>query len=325
MPFCGGLTSRLGCRTIITIASIVFCACLPFLVLAPNIFVLGITLLLFGASGGSLDVAMNIQAVAVEQASDRPMMSGFHGMFSVGGILGAGGLSLMMSAGLSPTTSQVIVTLICISLVVAMFPNLLHKIAAQNQDHHQPFAFPKGQVILLGVLCFIVFMGEGSVSDWSGILLKSFRHVDASKAGLGYVAFAAMMTLNRLTGDIVVAKLGRPMIVLGGCLCASTGFLLAAWVPFWVVALVGFAMVGIGLANVVPILFTASGRQNDMPPPMALSSITTMGYAGLLAGPPLLGFIASRTSLLVSLTILAFLCLFVALNYRRMGVEPPLL
>ena len=312
MPFAGGLAARFGCRAIVFVSALAMCASLPLIPVAQDQVTLAFALALLGAGGGTLDVAMNIQAVVVEKAAERPMMSGFHGMFSVGGIVGAGGLTALLSLELSPFLSQGIIATTCVMMLVAVTPHLLPR---QTNIDAQPkiFAFPKGKVLLLGMLCFIVFMAEGSVTDWSGVLLSDFRHVDLAYAGLGYVAFAAMMTLNRLTGDIVVAKLSRKSVMFGGCVFAAIGFTLSATVPIAAVSILGFAMVGIGLANVVPILFTASGNQNDMPAGLALSSVTTMGYLGLLVGPPMLGFIAHQTSLLVSLTTLAALCVCVAI------------
>jgi MFS family permease len=311
MPFVGGYAARFGCRRIIVISALAFCTSFPLIPLAPNVVALALALALLGAGGGSLDVVMNIQAVVVERESGKPMMSGFHGMFSVGGIVGAGGLTTLLILKITPIVSQSIIASLCLVMLIAFAPHLLAE-TTQPENKPKTFAFPRGKVLLLGTLCFIVFMAEGSVTDWSGVLLNNFRHVRLESAGLGYVAFAAMMTLNRLTGDMVVAKLSRRTVMLAGCLCGATGFVLCATVPVAAVSILGFAMVGIGLANVVPILFTATGNQDDMPPNLALSSVTTMGYLGLLVGPPMLGFIAKQSSLLVSLSTLAGLCALVA-------------
>jgi len=322
MPFAGGLAARFGCRAIIFVSALAMCASLPLIPVAQNQVTLAFALALLGAGGGTLDVAMNIQAVVVQKAAERPMMSGFHGVFSVGGIVGAGGLTALLSLEISPFLSQGIIATLCVMMLVAVTPHLLPK---QTHVESQPktFAVPRGKVLLLGVACFIVFMAEGSVNDWGGVLLSDYRHVDLAHAGLGYVAFAAMMTLNRLTGDFLVAKFSRKTIMLTGCLCGAAGFVLAATVPVAAVSILGFAMVGIGLANVVPILFTATGNQDDMPAGLALSSVTTMGYLGLLVGPPMLGFIAKQTSLLISLGFLAALCLFVAISTNRVTEVKP--
>lgn len=318
MPFGGGIAARFGCKKVIFLASLVFLGSLPFLASTQSLPGIVLAMLALGAGGGMLDVVMNIQAVMVEEDSKRPMMSGFHGMFSVGGIVGAGGSSLLLGSGISTIAVQSIIALVCLAMLLVATPFLLsYGRTSEHEEATKAFVFPRGQVLFLGVLCFIVFMSEGSVLDWGGLLLKTRFGVEPAQAGYGYVAFAAMMTLNRLLGDRIVAALGRSRMVLLGGLCGAAGFALVATVPVWWIAVIGFGMVGIGLANVVPILFSAAGRQTDMPGGLALSSVTTMGYIGLLCGPPLLGFIARHTSLVISMGFLFVLCVLVSLSFRR--------
>ena len=321
MPFAGRLAARFGCRKVIVTSALALSASLPLLAMATNTYAVAAALFLMGAGGGTLDVVMNIQAVVVEQNSKRPMMSGFHGLFSVGEIVGAGGVTLLLSLNFSPFLSLSVVALGCVGMLGAAMPNLIPYRKQLSEIPSRTLTLPRGKVLLLGVLCFIVFMGEGSITDWSGVLLIDFRNVSINHAGLGYVAFASMMTLVRLTGDFVVTKLGRQNVMLGGSFCAATGFFIAATVPNVYASIIGFGLVGIGLANVVPILFTATGKQNAMPANLALSSVTTMGYLGLLVGPPVLGLIAHETSLLVSLGVLAFLCSIVAICTSRVVRE----
>jgi MFS family permease len=312
MPFAGRLAAKFGCRKVIVASALALCASLPLLAMATNTYAVAGALFLMGAGGGTLDVVMNIQAVVVEQNSKRSMMSGFHGLFSVGEIVGAGGVTMLLSLNFSPILSLTAVALGCVGMLGAATPNFLPYRKQLSEIPSRSFTLPRGKVLLIGVLCFIVFMGEGSITDWSGVLLMDFRNVSLNHAGLGYVAFASMMTLVRLTGDFVVTKLGRKAVMLGGCLCAASGFIISATVPNMFASIIGFGLVGIGLANVVPILFTASGKQDTMPANLALSSVTTMGYLGLLVGPPVLGFIAHQTTLLISLGLLGALCLLVA-------------
>ena len=321
MPFAGRLAARFGCKKVIVASALALCASLPLLALSTNTVAVASALFLMGAGGGTLDVVMNIQAVIVEQNSKRPMMSGFHGLFSVGEIVGAGGVTLLLSLNFSPFLSLSVVALGCVGMLGAAMPNFIPYRKQLSEIPSRTLTLPRGKVLLLGVLCFIVFMGEGSITDWSGVLLIDFRNVSINHAGLGYVAFASMMTLVRLTGDFVVTKLGRQTVMLGGSFCAATGFFIAATVPNVYASIIGFGLVGIGLANVVPILFTATGKQNAMPANLALSSVTTMGYLGLLVGPPVLGLIAHETSLLVSLGVLAFLCSVVAISTSRVVRE----
>jgi len=256
---------------------------------------------------------MNIQAIIVERASARPMMSGFHGLFSLGGIVGAGGMAALLGAGASPLVATLIVTA---SIIVALAIAAPHLLAYGSRSEGPIFAFPHGVVLFLGILCFIAFMAESAVLDWSAVFLVSARGMATSYAGLGYAAFALTMTLGRLTGDRIVRLVGGRNIIMLGGLCAAAGFALSTMFDSWQVALLGYALVGVGSANIVPVLFTAVGRQSVMAEHVAVPAITTLGYAGILVGPAAIGFIAHTTSLATAFLILALLLLGVAASGR---------
>ncbi|MEB6335405.1 MFS transporter [Serratia rhizosphaerae] len=314
MPLTGLLTGKLGCRRVILLAGLALCVDLPLLVLMDSTLGMGLALLLFGAAIGMIDVAMNIQAVIVERASGRAMMSGFHGFFSVGGIAGAGGVSLLMWLGLSPL-SAVLTTVLAIVLLLALAQkNLLRD--SDAQDDGPLFVLPRGWVMFIGALCFIMFLAEGSMLDWSALFLTTLRGVDHSQAGLGYALFSIAMTIGRLNGDRVVNALGRYKILLIGSLCAAMGLALAVVCDHAVIALLGFMLVGLGASNVVPILFSAAGNQHDMPANLAIASVTTLGYAGILAGPALIGFIAQVSSLTVAFGCVTALLLAVTASAK---------
>ncbi|QNK33944.1 MFS transporter [Serratia sp. JUb9] len=314
MPLTGLLTGKLGCRRVILLAGLALCVVLPLLVLMDSTPGMGLALLLFGAAIGMIDVAMNIQAVIVERASGRAMMSGFHGFFSIGGIAGAGGVSLLMWLGLSPL-SAVLTTVLAIALLLALAQkNLLRD--SDAQDDGPLFVLPRGWVMFLGTLCFIMFLAEGSMLDWSALFLTTLRGVEHSQAGLGYALFSIAMTIGRLNGDRVVNALGRYKILLLGSLCAALGLTLAVACDNAVIALLGFMLVGLGASNVVPILFSAAGNQRDMPANLAIASVTTLGYAGILAGPALIGFIAQVSSLTVAFGCVTALLLAVAASAK---------
>lgn len=309
MPFSGGLASHFGCRKVITTTALLFCLTFPVMAFAPNIGVLAIALLLFGAGLGVTDVVMNIQAVIVEKASGKAMMSGFHGMYSVAGIAGAGGMTALLSLGFTPLVGATVISALCVlAILVAMSGWLPYA----TDEKTPAFAFPRGKVLLLGLLCFALFLAEGSVLDWSGILLTSHLGVADKMAGIGYAAFAITMTIGRLTGDKFVHRLGPKMVLFGGSLCAAFGFVLASLVPLWPVSVLGFALVGVGASNAVPVMFSAAGRQNSMPSNLALASVTTFGYAGILVGPACIGFLAKAVSMPVALLAVAAMLVGVA-------------
>jgi predicted MFS family arabinose efflux permease len=313
MPASGALVARFGCRRLLIASSILMCLTLPLLAVISNQALLGMTLLLFGAGLGTLDCVVNIQAVIVERASGRTMMSGFHGLFSVGGIAGSGGVSVLLSAGASPLMAVLGVVALIVALLVYAAPSFLSN---GGEGDGPTFAIPRGVVLFIGILCFIVFLTEGAMLDWSAVFLTSMRGVDPSQAGLGYTAFATTMTIGRLTGDKIVQRLGHARIILLGGLLAAGGLALATLSPSWLAGLVGYALVGAGCSNIVPVLFTAVGRQKTMPEHVAVPAISTLGYAGILAGPAAIGFIAHVTSLSIALLGLVGLLVAVAMSGR---------
>ncbi|CAI0711988.1 Inner membrane protein ybjJ [Serratia rubidaea] len=314
MPLTGLLTGKLGCRRVILLAGLALCIDLPLLVLMDSTPGMGLALLLFGAAIGMIDVAMNIQAVIVERASGRAMMSGFHGFFSVGGIAGAGGVSLLLWLGLSPLAAVLATVLTIVLLLALAQKNLLRD--SDAQDGGPLFVLPRGWVMFIGALCFIMFLAEGSMLDWSALFLTTLRGVEHSQAGLGYALFSIAMTIGRLNGDRVVNALGRYKMLLLGSLCAAVGLALAVVCDSAAIALLGFMLVGLGASNVVPILFSAAGNQHDMPANLAIASVTTLGYAGILAGPALIGFIAQVSSLTVAFGCVTVLLLAVTASAK---------
>ena len=313
MPLAGYLCARFGCRRVITVSGLLICLVLPLLASAATLPWLIAGVLLFGAGMGGIDCAMNIQAVLVEKASERPMMSGFHGLFSVGGILGAAGMTALLALGLSPLQAVLCVVAITLAAVIKAAPHLL---PYGNEKDGPLFAVPHGVVLFLGVLCFIVFLTEGAMLDWSGVFLVSERGLDSAYAGMGYAAFATAMTIGRLTGDRIVARMGGARVTILGGVCAAVGLAISLVVPHWSAALIGYALVGAGCSNIVPVLFTAVGRQTTMPQSAAIPAMTSLGYAGILVGPAFIGFVAHASALSVALAVLIVLLLFVAASGR---------
>ncbi len=313
MPVAGFLAARFGCRRVMIAAAVVIAATLPFLATLSTFPSLMVTLMMFGAGIGTIDVTMNIQAIIVERGSGRSMMSGFHGLFSLGGIAGAGGMAALLSSGASPLGATSCVSLGVLAGIAISASRLL-PYGARSQG--PAFAIPHGIVLLIGMLCFVLFLAEGAVLDWSGVFLTSVRHMGSAYAGLGYAAFATTMTIGRLSGDRIVDRLGQRRVVLIGGLCAAFGFIVATAIPSWEMALLGYALVGVGCANIVPVLFSAVGRQSVMPEHVAVPAISTLGYAGILAGPAGIGFIANLTNLSTAFLILAAMLAAVAVSGR---------
>ncbi|WP_225768078.1 MFS transporter [Inquilinus sp. Marseille-Q2685] len=319
MPLAGFLAARFSSRLITALGGLVICLSLPLIILAPDALMLGLALFLFGAATGSMDVAMNVQAAAVEARGGRPLMSSFHGMFSVGGLIGAGGASLLLGLGLSPLAVALIVSGLMLALLAVQAGSMLPPERGAAQAGMR-FALPRGIVLVLGLLTFVLFQAEGAVLDWSAVFLHESRGQDPAVAGLGYAMFAVAMAVMRLAGDGITSRFGGEAVVRLGSALAAAGFLLAILAPWPAAGLIGFALVGVGAANVVPVLFSAAGRVPGMAPGLAISTIATLGYCGILVGPAAIGFIADHLGLPAALGIVAALLVATAASARAVRV-----
>lgn len=310
MPFAGVLAARFGCRLMIWIASLLICVSLPLLAVAASVPAIVIALLSFGAAIGMVDVVVNIQAVIVEKASGRAMMSGFHGLWSVGGFVGAGSASGLLWAGVSPLAAVLCVAAVIVVLLLIFGRYLLPY--GSEEKNGSLFVFPKGIILFIGLLCFMVFLAEGAMLDWSAVFLTSLRGIEFSYAGLGYSLFSVAMVIGRLTGDRIVSKFGGKKILLYGGIGSALGLVIAIFIPNWIASLFGFWLLGLSASNIVPVLFSVLGRQKVMPTNLAVSTVTTLGYAGILAGPAFIGFIAQARSLSLALLGVTVMLLVVA-------------
>ncbi len=313
MPATGALTARFGCRRVIWTAGLLVATSLPFLATGASAPGVATALFAFGAGLGALDVSINVQAVIVERAAGRPIMSGFHAQFSLGGLAGAAGMTGLLWTGLPPLLAALGVAVVIAGILVVFGEHLL----PYGGDEEAPvFALPRGVVLGIGAVCFIVFLAEGAMLDWSAVVMTSLHGVAPSRAGLGYAAFAVAMAAGRFGGDRVVHALGGRRVLALGALCAACGLALSVLSPSWVAALLGFGMVGLGCSNIVPILFSLLGRQTVMPSNLAVAAASTLGFSGILTGPALIGFAAEISSLPIAFLGVSATLLIVAASSR---------
>src|ERR1700689_2461312 len=228
MPTAGALSTRYGCRVVLTGSSLVACAALPLLATVSSAQLLAIVLFVFGAALGSADCVMNVQAVIVDRASGKPLMSGFHAFYSLGGIVGAASVSVLLIFGATPLNSTLAAVVVVVLAVLIAYPGLL---PYGNPAEGPPFAIPHGVVLFLGVLCFIVFLVEGSMLDWSAVFMAEQRGTAPARSGFAFASFSTAMTLGRLIGERVVARIGRRPVVVVGALLAAGGITLATLIP----------------------------------------------------------------------------------------------
>jgi predicted MFS family arabinose efflux permease len=333
MPLSGVLINKIGSRKVIAGSVLSSAIILPWLLVISDVYVMGGALFAFGCSIGTIDVAMNAHGVQVQNEYGKPIMSSLHGLFSVGGLFGSLGLGFLMKLGLNPIYAVVSISLLLIFLLVIQFRYLFnYEIEREiilkfshvdvEDKNTKRFQWLDSKVLVLGLMCFIVFLSEGAMLDWSAIFLRDDKGVEHEFSGIGYAAFSVAMAVMRLSGDSIISKLNSRVVVIGGSLIAALGMLVlvfSSWIPL---SLFGFILLGLGAANIVPVFFSEGGRISGISSTVAIPAITTIGYAGSLAGPALLGFIAHHFSLTAAFEIIALLFVLVALIYKFRNNQP---
>lgn len=312
MPMAGRLAPRLGSGRATALLGVLFIVTFPLPALAPSYPLLCVALLLFGATNGALDVSMNGHASAIETEWRAPIMSSFHAAWSAGGLSGAAIGTLIQRLGVGVAGGLLVPDVLVGVLIVGAALAALRAIGPRVEAASAGFAMPSGAVMKLAALAFLCMMMEGAVADWSAVFLRSVLTRDPASAGLGYSAFALSMAACRVVGDASVRRLGPSTVVSLGGLLAATGLALVLGLPGVVTAVAGFALIGIGLANVVPVIFSAAGRSTPTPA-VGVSMAATTGYAGFLVGPPVIGFGAGLFGLRLALCVLLLAALVVAL------------
>ena len=312
MPVTGMMAASRGARPLILLGGFGLVILLPLMSLAESPWALGVALFVFGASLGTIDVAMNVHGAEVEGLEERPLMSNFHAHWSIGGFFGAGFITVMLSLSVPVVICAVLGTAIVLVTMLIARPKFL-SVAGKEPE---PFVLPRGVVLLLAILAGITFLVEGAVLDWGALLIIDRQLALVENAGVGYILFSLAMLVARLTGDRIVTRIGPlATLILGGfATIGGLATVLAASVGF--AALMGFVLIGLGAANLVPVLFSAAGRQSIMPPGIAIATVTTTGYAGILLGPALIGFVSEATSLVAAFWMLALLILVVPISAR---------
>lgn len=312
MPVTGMMAARRGARTLILLGGFGLVILLPLMSLAESPWALGAALFVFGASLGTIDVAMNVHGAEVEGLEKRTLMSNFHAHWSIGGFFGAGFITVMLSLSVPVVICAVLGAAIALVTMLTARPKFL-SVAGKEPES---FVLPRGVVLLLAILAGITFLVEGAVLDWGALLIIDRQLALAENAGVGYILFSLAMLVARLAGDRIVIRIGPlATLVLGG-LATMAGLATVLAVSVGFAALLGFVLIGLGAANLAPVLFSAAGRQSIMPPGIAIATVTTTGYAGILLGPALIGFVSDATSLITAFWMLTLLILVVPISAR---------
>ncbi len=312
MPIAGGFIARLGSQKVVKVTAVALSPLLLLLTLVPNVWVAIAAMFLLGGFVGAMDVAMNANAVEVEKTMRRAIMSSCHAYWSLGGLFGAaiGGV-LMANFGVLP--HAIFVTVICFSLVVIAWPMMLH------DQPHPDMATEKLRLPmtplpwLIGLVALFSMVPEGSVLDWGALYLRNELGASVAMSGFGFAAFSATMAIMRFAGDHVRDRFGGVKTLRICTLTALVGLVLAGLAPNAPLAILGFALAGIGISNMVPIAFSAAGNIPGLAPGIGLSVVTTMGYSGMLFAPSLIGFVGEHTGFSIIFACIPILFIVVLL------------
>ena len=318
MPFAGALINRFGSARVTLFGGLLFAVGFLGPVTAPTLPLFMAGAIVMGLGMGSMDVAMNAHGLAVEKALGRPIISGLHAAFSVGAMLGTFiGAWLLSLAG--PLSQALIFSATFIVLHVLMCMNLLPASIDRGLSESH-FGWPTKATIGLGALCFLALMIEGSVSDWAAILMRQRFIVDVSYAALGFGCYQAGMAAARFMGDALRQKFGAMNLVVASAVLAAMGTAAALIAPSPWLGFLGFAVGGIGIGNLAPVLFAGGGRLEPSAPGRGIAAVVSMGYAGFLAGPPMIGFVAQVSTLQIAMGLTVVAALLIAVFAR--GVAP---
>lgn len=311
------LSRRFGSKMITIVAATCMGVALLFIAFAPTFPILILALAFFGVGSGAMDITMNIQGTEVERGYGRPILNAFHACFSVGSLLSALLGSTLAAFNVCPAFHFLAIALsagvgIAWSSRFLLPPEPVLAVSGERTQHARtlPFSWP---LILLGVIAFCALLSVGAMFDWSALYLSEMLHTGAGLAAAGFATFLVCMTLGRSVGDGVAMRLGKARLMRSTCSLAALGLTLALLFPWAPVAFFGFGLVGFGLAVPFPLVVSAAGRLSKQERGSALATVTTWGYGGMLAGPPVIGFVANREGLRLALALVVLLCILAAL------------
>ncbi len=313
----GRAIQRLGAQRTAALAGLVIGASLMLVLAWSHMAPLLLTMLLFGAAISLFDVAINAEGTVLESLGRRAVMSNLHGMLSVGGMAGAALSSMLLYAGIAPLTQLLLVGGGAAACALLASRAMLEAHPRGDAGDEAHFAWPRGLLLLIGLLVFSGLTAEAVMYDWSVLYLNQELRMPQAEAAWGYAAFAGSMAAMRFAGDALRARFKERRLLASGAALAAVAMAIALASGDPAVSLVGFALAGAGLAPVVPILFTAATRVPGVSRAAAIASVSSIGYAGFMIGPPLIGGIAELSSLTIAMTVFVIAAALLAFGARR--------
>lgn len=313
MFFTGYTAAKLGCRKTVIISTLLISVCLPVLSVSSSVALTGLFMFLFGMGLGMLDVTLNIQGAIVEESMKKHLMAGFHSMYSFGVFFGILFITYLLKH-ISSSYAAFAVTALIVILLITIIPALL----TYGGDKPQKiFIKPTRILFVLGMICFIAFVAEGVILDWSALFMREVRNIPPEYAGYSFSLFYITMGIFRFLGDKTAEKFSIKTILFFSSILSILGLYIMLYVPYNAASFIGFTLAGAGLANMVPVTISAAGKyKGNMPLSIAVSAVATVGYFGTLIGPSVMGFVSELTSLTTAFSLIGALIFIITILSR---------
>ncbi len=327
LPFAGPTCKRFGAKQTIYTCGILLAISLAVVSSMVNLWLTAVMLVVFGFSTVGIDVSANVNGVTLEEDYQKPLMSGFHAGYSLGTLIGAAAMSMLLTFNFEIHWATLLILVFVLTAFFFGCKSLLgkddlntEKKAAEDDKKHQRFYIPP-LVLLVGMMCFIFYASEASVMNWSAVFVNQERGIDIKYAGYVYTSFAIMMTCMRFIGNNTVRRFGAKRVVMVGALLVALGFITVATVPHIIGTVIGFGLVGFGAANIVPQLISHAGKIPGMAIQTTISIVNGLGFTGLLLGPGIIGHCAKEYGLPATFVGIGILCGCVMIGARFLKWE----
>lgn len=318
MPFSGKLVTHFGSKKVLRICLVLYAICLTNMGLATQPWHLGLALYLFGVCGNMCNISVNTQALAAEKLYGRPIMTSFHGAWSSAGVIGAGIGWLMMGQHVSPYMHFWIIAFLVFAAIIISQRFLQGGRSSIRPEKKGFFSKPNGVLVQLGIIGFCSMASEGAMFEWSGVYFQQVVNAPKSMIVLGYISFMVMMATGRFVGDKLILKYGRKKMLRISGILISTGLFISVLFPYLITAALGFLIVGLGVSSIVPMVYSSAGKIPNIPPGIALASVSSISFLGFLMGPPLIGYIAEISSLRYSFAAIGLLGFGIAIMVSKL-------
>lgn len=310
LPFSGWIINHFGSKKVVIVSGLIYTLLLLVIGLAQNLSQLISVLFMFGFFSNLLNIAVNTQAAGVEANYEKPIMASFHGMWSLAGFAGAAIGTVMMGYGITPAYHFLLILMLMLIIIALSNGSLMQEDAGKTTGPLK-FVMPDRPLLKLGIIAFCSLICEGTMFDWSGVYFLKVVRAEPAWVGAGYTAFMIAMAFGRFVADWLTHKIGVQRVLQLSGFLTICGLLIAVLFPQQIPAIIGFLIVGLGVSSVVPLAYSAASKSKTMPASQALSTVTTLGFFGLLVGPPIVGLISEASDLRTAFYFLIFMGILV--------------